>query len=166
MIDVGDTAPDFSLPATSAEALPTRREGNVDGPADQTITLSQYRGHIDVLLLFYPLDWSPVCSSEHIKCVAMFPTYRTRLQVLGISVDSIWSHRAFANSYHIAYPLLSDFQPRGAVAQQYDVYLSDFGFAARTSFLVDKLGRVKLVQRAAVPDQRRLESVLGIAPSQ
>lgn len=166
MLDVGDTAPDFSLPATPSEALPPPLEGEVVGPAARTITLSQYRGHIDVLLLFYPLDWSPVCSSEHIKCVTMFPTYSTRLQVLGISVDSIWSHRAFANAYHIAYPLLSDFQPRGAVAQQYGVYLSDFGFAARTAFLVDKLGRVKLVERAAVPEERRLESVLGIAPSQ
>jgi peroxiredoxin len=166
MIDIGDTAPDFSLPATPSEALPSPREGEVVSPAARTITLSQYRGHIDVLLLFYPLDWSPVCSAEHIKCVTMFPTYSGRLQVLGISVDSIWSHRAFTNTYHIPYPLLSDFQPRGAVAQQYGVYLSDFGFAARTAFLVDKLGRVKLVERAAVPDERSLESLLGIAPSQ
>ena len=166
MIDVGDTAPDFSLPATPSEALPPPREGEVVSPAARTITLSQYRGHIDVLLLFYPLDWSPVCSSEHVKCVTMFPTYSSRLQVLGISVDSIWSHRAFANSYHIPYPLLSDFQPRGAVAQQYGVYLSDFGFAARTAFLVDKLGRIKLVERASVPDERSLESLLGITPSQ
>jgi peroxiredoxin len=166
MIEVGDAAPDFSLPATSAEALPSPREGEDVGPATRTITLSQYRGRIDVLLLFYPLDWSPVCSSEHVKCVTMFPTYSERLQVLGISVDSIWSHRAFANTFHIPYPLLSDFEPRGAVAQRYGVYLSDFGFAARTAFLVDKLGRVKLVERAAVPDERRLESLLSVAPSQ
>jgi peroxiredoxin len=166
MIDFGDTAPDFSLPATSAETLPSPREDKVVGLAARTITLSQYRGHIDVLLLFYPLDWSPVCSSEHVKCVKMFPKYSSRLQVLGISVDSIWSHSAFANAHHIPYPLLSDFQPRGAVAQQYGVYLSDFGFAARTAFLVDKLGRVKLVERASVPDERSLESLLSVSPSQ
>jgi len=162
MIDVGDTAPDFSLPAVSSDAQ--RREGDVDGPAGRTITLSQYRGNIDVLLLFYPLDWSPVCSAEHVKCVAMFPTYATRIQVLGISVDSIWSHRAFANTHRIAYPLLSDFQPRGAVAQRYGVYLSEFGFAARTAFLLDKEGRVRLVERAAVPEERSLEAILK-APS-
>jgi peroxiredoxin len=166
MIDIGDTAPDFSLPATSAEPLPSPREGEDVVPAARTITLSQYRGHTDVLLLFYPLDWSPVCSSEHIKCVAMFPAYSSRLQVLGISVDSIWSHRAFANTYHIVYPLLSDFQPRGAVAQQYGAYLSEFGFAARTAFLINKLGRVELVERGALPNERRLESLLSIAPSQ
>jgi peroxiredoxin len=166
MIDVGDTAPDFSLPATSADALSSPREDKVVGPNARTITLSQYRGHIDVLLLFYPLDWSPVCSSEHVKCVAMFPTYSSRLQVLGISVDSIWSHRAFANAYHIVYPLLADFQPRGAVAQQYGAYLADFGFAARTAFLVNKLGRVTLVERGALPEQRRLEALLSVAPSQ
>jgi peroxiredoxin len=165
MIDVGDTAPDFSLPATSSKTLPPPREGEVVSPAARTITLSQYRGHIDVLLLFYPLDWSPVCSSEHVKCVTMFPTYSSRLQILGISVDSTWSHSAFADAYHIPYPLLSDFQPRGAVAQQYDVYLSDFGFAARVAFLVDKLGRIKLVERASVPDERSLESLLSTAPS-
>jgi len=165
MVDFGDTAPDFSLPAASAETLPPPREGEDAGSAARTITLSQYRGHTDVLLLFYPLDWSPVCSSEHVKCVKMFPKYSSRLQVLGISVDSIWSHRAFANTFQIPYPLLSDFQPRGAVAQQYGVYLSDFGFAARTAFLVDKLGRVKLVERAAVPDERSLEALLSVAPS-
>jgi peroxiredoxin len=165
MIDVGDTAPDFSLPAVSADAFETPRGDKDDRPADRTITLSQYRGRIDVLLMFYPLDWSPVCSSEHVKCVGMFPTFSARLQVLGISVDSIWSHRAFANAYHIAYPLLSDFQPRGAVARQYGVYLSEFGFAARTSFLLDKFGRIRLIERAAVPEERRMEAVLNAAPS-
>ena len=81
------------------------------------------------------------------------------------SADSIWSHRAFANAFRIPYPLLSDFEPRGAVARLYGVYLSDFGFAARTAFLVDKVGRVKLVERAAVPDERSLESLLNNTPS-
>lgn len=164
MINVGDIAPDFSLPATFAEPLPSPNGGDISVPIGRTVTLTQYRGSIDVLLMFYPLDWSPVCSSEHTKCAKMFPTYSNRLQVLGISVDSIWSHSAFAKAHHIVYPLLSDFQPRGAVAQQYGVYLADFGFAARTAFLVDKRGRVQLVLSAEVPEERDLESVLRNAP--
>jgi peroxiredoxin len=162
MIDVGEMAPDFSLPATLSEPAPDGGDAGV--PIGRTVTLTQYRGTIDVLIMFYPLDWSPVCSAEHIKCAKMFPTYSNRLQVLGISVDSIWSHTAFAKAHHIAYPLLSDFQPRGAVAQQYGVYLPDFGFAARTAFLVDKRGRVKLVLSAAVPEERELEAVLRNPP--
>jgi peroxiredoxin len=159
MIDVGDIAPDFSLPATFP--VPPSAKGADDSvPLGRTVTLTQFRGSIDVLVMFYPLDWSPVCSSEHIKCAKMFPTYSNRLQVLGISVDSIWSHSAFAEAHHIVYPLLSDFQPRGAVAQRYGVYLTEFGFAARTAFLVDKRGQVKLVVRAEVPEERELESVL------
>jgi peroxiredoxin len=166
MIDVGDIAPDFSLPATFTEPRPPSSGGDAGALTGRTVTLTQYRGSIDVLLLFYPLDWSPVCSSEHTKCARMFPTYSKRLQVLGISVDSIWSHSAFAQAHNISYPLLSDFQPRGAVAQQYGVYLADFGFAARTAFLVDRRGRVKLVLRAEVPEERDLESVLRDAPLQ
>lgn len=158
MIDVGDMAPDFSLPATGP--LTSQDGGDSGAESGRTVTLSQYRGSIDVLLMFYPLDWSPVCSSEHVKCVKMFPAYSSRIQVLGISVDSIWSHSAFARAYRIAYPLLSDFQPRGAVAQRYGVYLADFGFSARTAFLVDRRGFVKLVLRANVPEERELEAVL------
>ena len=106
MIDVGDIAPDFSLPATFAEPLTSTNGGDTSVPLGRTVTLTQYRGSIDVLVMFYPLDWSPVCSSEHIKCAKMFPTYSNRLQVLGISVDSVWSHSAFAKAHHILYPLL------------------------------------------------------------
>ena len=164
MINVGDIAPDFSLPATLVEPLPSTNGGDTSVPLGRTVTLTQYRGSIDVLVMFYPLDWSPVCSSEHTKCANMFPTYSSRLQILGISVDSVWSHSAFAKAHHIFYPLLSDFQPRGAVAQQYGVYLSDFGFAARTAFLVDKRGLVKRVLHAEVPEERELEAVLRDAP--
>jgi mycoredoxin-dependent peroxiredoxin len=166
MIDVGDMAPDFSLPATLAESRSSQDGSETALPIGRTVTLTQFRGSIDVLVMFYPLDWSPVCSAEHIKCAKMFPTYSKRLQVLGISVDSIWSHSAFAKAHHIAYPLLSDFQPRGAVAQQYGVYLADFGFAARTAFLVDRRGLVKLVLRAEVPEERDLEAVLRDSPLQ
>ncbi|MCM3878371.1 MAG: redoxin domain-containing protein [Thermoanaerobaculia bacterium] len=160
MINVGDIAPDFSLPAILVEPLPSPDDGDTGAVTGRTVTLTQYRGSIDVLVMFYPLDWSPVCSSEHMKCAKMFPTYSNRLQVLGISVDSVWSHSAFAKAHQIRYPLLSDFQPRGAVAQQYGAYLPDFGFAARTAFLVDKRGRVKLVLHAEVPEERELEAVL------
>jgi mycoredoxin-dependent peroxiredoxin len=149
MVQIGDVAPDFSLPATWDE--------NFSPEQKKMISLSSYRGNKNVLLMFYPLDWSPVCSSEHKKCTSMFPTVSDKVQILGISVDSIWSHNAYAKAYGIRYPLLSDFQPRGAVAERYGVYLPDLGIAARTAFLVDRDGRVKLVVNAAIPDERRIE---------
>ena len=93
MIKVGDVAPDFSLSATWLEN---------DKP--QMLSLSSYRGNKNVLLMFYPLDWSPVCSSEHKKCTSMFPTVSDRVQILGISVDSIWSHNATPKPMESAIP--------------------------------------------------------------
>jgi peroxiredoxin len=149
MLEVGDSAPDFSLPSTLGE----------------NVSLSSFRDRKNVLLLFYPLDWSPVCSSEHVKCSSMFPNLSGDVQVLGISVDSIWSHNAYAKAYNIPYPLLADFQPRGAVAQKYDVYLPDLGIAARTAFVVDKKGIIRFIARAQIPDERRIDELLSEAQS-
>ncbi len=129
----------------------------------QIVSLSSFRGRKNVLLMFYPLDWSPVCSSEHIKCSSMFPKVSTDVQILGISVDSIWSHNAYAKAYHIVYPLLADFQPRGAVAEKYGVYLPDLGIAARTAFVIDKAGIIRLIAQAQIPDERRIEELLSEA---
>jgi len=148
VIKVGDMAPDFSLPATWGQ--------NPSAQDHQMISLSSYRGDKNVLLMFYPLDWSPVCSSEHKKCSSMFPAVSEKVEVLGISVDSIWSHAAYGKAFGIPYPLLADFQPRGAVAERYGVYLPDLGIAARTAFLVDRAGRVKMVVNAAIPDEREI----------
>ena len=99
----GDMAPDFTLPSTVGDK----------------ITLSDYRGKKNVLLLFYPLDFSPVCSGETKECAQMMPTGSTPdVEVIGISVDSLWTHKAFAAAQGIAYPLVADFHPKGAVAEE------------------------------------------------
>ena len=164
-VEVGDLAPDFSLPATWGENLARSEKDTPLLPDHQVVSLASYRGSKNVLLMFYPLDWSPVCSAEHKKCSSMFPHVSDSVQILGVSVDSIWSHNAYAKAYNIRYPLLADFQPRGAVAQQYGVYLGDLGIAARTAFLIDKSGRVKLVVNAAIPDERKIDLLVREAAS-
>src|SRR5262245_21942064 len=114
MIDIGTDAPDFELP--SSELTP-------EGKPGKKIKLSDYRGKKNVVLAFYPLDFSPVCSKEH----GCFREDNSRLeaesaQVLGISVDSAWTHQAFAKAMGIGYPLLADFHPKGSVASTYGLY--------------------------------------------
>ena len=141
----GDTAPDFTLPSTIGEK----------------VGLSDYRGKKNVVLLFYPLDFSPVCSVENKQCAEMLPTKGADdLQVLGISVDSLWAHKAFAAQNGISYPLLADFHPKGAVAEKYGVYLADKGMAARTAFIIGKDGKVKEIIGSDIPVARDIGSLL------
>ena len=135
----GDAAPEFTLPSTIGD----------------NVSLSQYRGKKNVLLLFYPLDFSPVCSIETKQCAEMLPTRGADdVQVLGISVDSLWAHKAFAAQNGIDYPLLADFHPKGDVARKYGVYLEDKGVAARTAFVVGKDGKIKEVVASDIPVAR------------
>lgn len=138
MIQVGTEAPDFEL--ASNEPTP-------EGKPGKKIKLSDFRGKKNVVLAFYPLDFSPVCSGEH----ACFRDDAVKLdgaaaQVLGISVDSHWAHAAFAKQLGIAYPLLADFHPRGAVAEKYGLYHADKGITARATVIVDKAGKVAWAQ--------------------
>jgi peroxiredoxin (alkyl hydroperoxide reductase subunit C) len=94
-LQIGDMALDFTLPATIGDK----------------VTLSDFRGKENVVLLFYPLDFSPVCSAENRECAPGLAS--DDVAVLGVSVDSLWSHRAFAEKFGITYPLLSDFHPKG-----------------------------------------------------
>jgi mycoredoxin-dependent peroxiredoxin len=141
----GDTAPDFTLPSTIGEK----------------VSLSDYRGKKNVVLLFYPLDFSPVCSVENKQCAEMLPTKGADdLQVLGISVDSLWAHKAFAAQNGISYPLLADFHPKGAVAEKYGAYLADKGIAARTAFIIGKDGKVKEIIDSDIPAARDIGKLL------
>src|SRR5262245_50132834 len=141
----GDAAPDFTLPATVGEK----------------VTLSSYRGKKNVLLMFYPLDFSPVCSVENKQCAEMLPSNGAQdVEVLGISVDSLWAHKAFAAQNGISYPLLADFHPKGEVARKYGVYLEEKGIAARTAFIIDKEGRIKDVIASDIPVARNIEQLL------
>jgi mycoredoxin-dependent peroxiredoxin len=141
----GDTAPDFTLPSTVGD----------------NVTLSSYRGKKSVILLFYPLDFSPVCSVETKQCAEMLPTKGSAdVEVLGISVDSLWAHKAFAAQQGIQYPLLADFHPKGAVAEKYGVYLADKGISARTAFIIGKDGTIKDVVAHEIKVGRDIASLL------
>jgi mycoredoxin-dependent peroxiredoxin len=144
----GDTAPDFTLPSTVGDK----------------VTLSDFRGKKNVILLFYPLDFSPVCSVETKQCAEMLPTKGSAdVEVLGISVDSLWSHKAFAAQQGIQYPLLADFHPKGAVAEKYGVYLAEKGISARTAFIIGKDGKIKDVVANDIPVGRDIASLLARA---
>jgi peroxiredoxin len=135
----GDMAPDFTLPSTVGEK----------------VTLSDFRGKKNVLLLFYPLDFSPTCSRETKLCAEILPAKGgDDVEVLGISVDSLWAHKAFAPSNGITYPLLADFHPKGEVSKKYGVYLEDRGFSARTAFIIGKDGRIKEIVTSDIPVAR------------
>ncbi len=141
----GDTAPDFTLPSTIGEK----------------VTLSDFRGKKSVLLLFYPLDFSPVCSLENKQCSEMLPTAGADdVQVLGVSVDSLWSHKNFAAQNGVTYPLLADFHPKGAVAEKYGVFLPEKGFAARTAFVIGKDGKIRDVIASEIPTARDIGQLL------
>ena len=97
-LPVGAAAPEFSL-----------KDQN-----QKDVKLSDFRGKKNVVIVFYPLDWSPVCTNEHVCFVNDMKRFeQLDAQVLGISVDSAWSHKAFAEKLGVTYPLLADFQPRG-----------------------------------------------------
>jgi peroxiredoxin len=144
----GDMAPDFTLPSTVGDK----------------VTLSDYRGKKSVVLLFYPLDFSPVCSGETKQCAEMLPTTGSAdVEVLGISVDSLWTHKAFAAAQGISYPLVADFHPKGAVAEKYGVYLADKGISARTAFVVGKDGLIKEIIGADIAVARDIAGILAKA---
>jgi mycoredoxin-dependent peroxiredoxin len=141
----GDSAPDFTLPSTVGDK----------------VTLSDYRGKKNVLLMFYPLDFSPVCSVENKQCAQLLPSKgSTDVEVLGISVDSLWAHKAFAAQNDISYPLLADFHPKGEVAKKYGVYLEDKGISARTAFVIGKDGKIVEVITSDIPVARDIEKLL------
>ena len=141
----GDAAPDFTLPSTVGEK----------------VTLSDYKGKKNVILLFYPLDFSPVCSVETKQCAEMLPTKGAGdVEILGLSVDSLWSHKAFAAQQGITYPLLADFHPKGAVAEKYGVYIPEKGLAARTAFIVGRDGKIKDVVANDIPVARDIAKLI------
>jgi len=148
VIAVGQTAPDFSL----------------KDQYDKDVKLSDFAGRKNVVLVFYPLDWSPVCSNEHSCLVNDMKKFETlEAAVLGISVDSAWSHKAYAEKMGIKYSLLADFNPRGAMADKYGVYLAEKGITGRAIVIVGKDGKVAWVKNydiPVVPDVAEVASAL------
>ncbi len=126
LLQPGERAPDFSLPTS---------------PTDQ-VSLAEFRGQ-PVVLVFYPADFSPVCRDEMALYQAVSPVFdEYNAQVLGISVDGVWCHLAFAQDRGIEYPLLSDFEPKGEVARAYGAYHQETGEAQRALCVLDEDGVV------------------------
>lgn len=122
----GTQAPDFTL---------------TSGP-DKTLSLKEFRGR-RVILAFYPADWSPVCGDQMAVYNEVFPEFkRYGAELLGLSVDGVWSHKAFAEQRKLQFPLLSDFEPKGAVAGRYGAYRRKDGFTERALFVIDRKGTI------------------------
>jgi peroxiredoxin len=126
LLSAGSAAPDFTLPST---------------PSD-SVSLGALKGR-PVVLAFYPADWSPVCGDQMALYNQVLPTFSEYdAAVLGISVDSVWSHQAFAEARRLHFPLLADFEPKGEVARRYGAYDYQHGCAQRALFVVDKSGAI------------------------
>jgi peroxiredoxin len=126
-LGAGVKAPDFTLKSTP----------------DQSVSLSDFRGR-PVILAFYPADWSPVCGDQMSLYNEVLPVFRTHGAVLlGLSVDGTWCHAAFAKDRGLHFPLLADFEPKGAVARRYGVYRVQDGECERALFVIDADGVIR-----------------------
>jgi peroxiredoxin len=126
-LPAGTPAPEFDLPS---------------GP-DATFGLGDLRGR-PAVLAFYPADWSPVCGDQMVLYQEIRPMFdELNAQLAGISVDGLWCHRAWAQDRGIEYPLLADFEPKGAVARAFGVYRSEEGVSERALFVLDADGAIQ-----------------------
>ena len=127
ILPAGTPAPDFALNATP----------------DQVLRLSELRGR-PVILVFYPADWSPVCGDQVALYNEILPEFREYgAEILGISVDGVWCHAAFSRDRKLHFPLLSDFEPKGAVARLYGAYRDEDGTSERALFVLDGDGIIR-----------------------
>jgi peroxiredoxin len=127
MLAAGVQAPAFELPCAP----------------DQKTSLGQFRGR-PVVLAFYPADFSPVCGDQmalYNETLDVFADYNA--QLLGISVDGPWCHKAYTASRKLKFPLLADFHPKGEVARAYGVYDQDYGTSRRALFVIDSGGVIR-----------------------
>jgi peroxiredoxin len=126
ILKAGVKAPNFTLKTTP----------------DQTVSLRDFLGR-PVVLAFYPADWSPVCSDQMGLYAQLMPEFKKfDAEVFGISVDGVWSHLEFSKDRKLNFPLLSDFEPKGAVSRLYGAYEAKNGESARALFVIDKKGMI------------------------
>jgi peroxiredoxin len=148
-VQVGQVAPDFTL-------MDQRKH---------PVSLSEFRGRKNVVLVFYPWAFTPVCGTELFAIRDELDTLQNDdVQVLTVSVDSVFSHRVWAERDGFDFPLLSDFWPHGAVAQAYGVFNPEAGAAVRGTFIIDREGIVRWQVVNDIPDARDLavyQSVLA-----
>ena len=134
ILKAGEKAPNFTLPCHAGDAA---------GSDEPTFTLSNMRGK-NVVLAFYPADWSSVCGDQlalYNEILPMFEKYDA--EIFGISVDNIFSHEAFRENRGYKMLLLADFEPKGEVAKKYGVYREKDGFSERALFVIDKDGVIR-----------------------
>ncbi|HWG98012.1 MAG TPA: peroxiredoxin [Pilimelia sp.] len=130
-IEVGAPAPDFTL----------KNQNN------QPVRLADFRGEKVVLLVFYPLAFTGVCRGELAEIQERLPAYQNdAVQVLTVSVDSVFSHKVWADQQGYAFPLLADFWPHGEVARRYGVFNEAAGTALRGTFVIDRAGVVRFAE--------------------
>ena len=135
-ITVGQPAPDFEL----------------ENQDKKKIKLSDLRGK-KVVLAFYPLDFSPVCTNEHVCFMHDLPQFAAKdAVVLGISIDSVWCHKAFREAKGITYDLLSDMKRE--VVQKYDLYLPDANIGRRATVIVGRDGKVAWFKEQPLRQER------------
>ena len=141
MLQVGDVAPDFEL--LDEEGKPTR--------------LSSFRGRT-VVLVFFPAAFSPVCTQELKEMAANRADYdRQGAVVVGVSVDNKWSLKAFKREAGLTATLLSDFHPKGKVAQEYGVFMGETGYARRGTFVIDAKGVIRGISVKELKEPRSEE---------
>ncbi len=142
-IVVGQDAPDFEL----------------DNQDKVKIKLSSLRGK-KVVLAFYPLDFSPVCSNEHKCFMHDLPQFAAKdAVILGISIDSVWCHKAFREARGITYDLLADIHRK--VVQQYDLFLPEGNIGRRATVIVDRNGKVAYFKEQPMKQERDDAEILA-----
>lgn len=139
MVDVGDTAPDFTL----------------EDQNRKPVTLSSFRGEKNVVVVFYPLSFTGVCEGELCAIRDSIADFDSGdVQTLAISVDSGPTHAKWAAEQGYSFPLLADFWPHGEVARSYGVFEEGIGLALRGTFIIDKTGTIAYKVVNAIPDAR------------
>jgi len=124
ILAAGTVAPAFSLHVTP----------------DHKLSLSELHGK-PVILAFYPADWSPVCGDQMALYNEILPELqKIRAELMGVSVDGVWCHEAFAKDRHLHFPLVADFEPKGEIAKSYGAYRVEEGVCGRALFVIDRNG--------------------------
>ncbi len=136
---IGDLAPEFSLPNQFGE----------------DVSLSQFRGAKPVVLVFYPLSFSGICTGELCEIRDNFARFQSNdVELLAISVDSKYVQKVFAEQEGYKFSVLADFWPHGQVAKDYGVFLEEHGISNRATFVIDKAG-VLVAKFVTAPGQAR-----------
>lgn len=136
-IVVGQDAPDFEL----------------DNQDKAKIRLSDFKGKKKVVLMFYPLDFSPVCTGEHVCMMNDLPSIESKdTVILGVSIDSVWCHKAFRQAQGIKYDLLSDIHRD--VVKKYDLFVPEANIGKRATVIVDRNGKVSYFKEQPIKEPR------------